>query len=568
LILRYYILRDAVLEELVSQAVKAISLVGEPSAGEWEEVEAILHCIKCTQEAVPTGDNPHLSRLFGPEVLGRLPVAGSDRVRRTALGLTGEYSTWFTTQDSSLLLGVISYVVSAFSEFSLCLYAASALKELCDANRLALASRIDAFAQLHANLSSIPDDEKTKVIQSISSVIQALPPEEAIGPIESIVSPIVARLTEALDAAVTRPEEARLVCVRQLQALSGAAKGLTSPEDPFFSFDETDSKEAFSQAKRVHIVRGEPRILHLREAIMGSVSRAMSLWSTDPEISDSLSDLIKAITALPADATLLSLSPEPLLELICLAAEQQITGVWLSLATMLIIQLDPPSPSSLKAVPNIQSHLLMDRVAQSLISSSLRNLVLLGVMESNPDVVQAFFGCMVAAAEHFAVVLLRLPSGSLAGLMQCAIRALSLQERYSLVSACRFLRVFARHTISSSDLSEQGRIVFVEHGHAIMEALLHAIGGIAPRSTIQNLAELLSLMVSKLPSECKLWMQEILFSPRFVHPRATLPAKEKFMKSALSSRSSKKTSEAAHDFALVTRGLEGTSFGYTSGLNM
>jgi len=89
LINAYYILRDAVLEELVSQAVKAISLVGEPSAGEWEEVEAILHCIKCTQEAVPTGDNPHLSRLFGPEVLGRLPVAGSDRVRRTALGLTG-----------------------------------------------------------------------------------------------------------------------------------------------------------------------------------------------------------------------------------------------------------------------------------------------------------------------------------------------------------------------------------------------------------------------------------------------------------------------------------------------
>ena len=67
-----------------------------------------------------------------------------------------------------------------------------------------------------------------------------------------------------------------------------------------------------------------------------------------------LSDLFKSITALSADATLISLPPGPLLELVCRAAQRQLTAVWLALANMLVIQLDPPATStvSLRAVPS------------------------------------------------------------------------------------------------------------------------------------------------------------------------------------------------------------------------
>lgn len=41
------------------------------------------------QEAVPMTDQPQLVRLFGPEILNRLPTTGRDRVRRTALALIG-----------------------------------------------------------------------------------------------------------------------------------------------------------------------------------------------------------------------------------------------------------------------------------------------------------------------------------------------------------------------------------------------------------------------------------------------------------------------------------------------
>ena len=69
----------------------------------------------------------------------------------------GTYATWFTTQDQpDLLVGALSYVVQALEDSSLGLPAANALKDLCDANRQALAPRIAEFAELHARLPSIP----------------------------------------------------------------------------------------------------------------------------------------------------------------------------------------------------------------------------------------------------------------------------------------------------------------------------------------------------------------------------------------------------------------------------
>jgi hypothetical protein len=34
---------------------------------------------------------PYLSRLFGPDILGRLPTSGRSRIRKTMLNVIGEY---------------------------------------------------------------------------------------------------------------------------------------------------------------------------------------------------------------------------------------------------------------------------------------------------------------------------------------------------------------------------------------------------------------------------------------------------------------------------------------------
>lgn len=97
-----------------------------------------------------------------------------------------------------------------------------------------------------------------------------------------------------------------------------------------------------------------------------------------------LSDLFKAITALPSDVTLISLPPGPLLELVCLAAQRQLTAVWLSLASMLIIQLNPPSliAPTFKAEPSPEASAIALNVLQVLLQTALGAFAQPGVMVS------------------------------------------------------------------------------------------------------------------------------------------------------------------------------------------
>jgi hypothetical protein len=97
-----------------------------------------------------------------------------------------------------------------------------------------------------------------------------------------------------------------------------------------------------------------------------------------------LSDLFKSITSLPSDATLISLPAGPLLELVCLAAQRHLTAVWLSLASMLIIQLDPPSllPLTLKSEPNPEAQRIMSTIFPVLLQTSLSSLSQPGAMDA------------------------------------------------------------------------------------------------------------------------------------------------------------------------------------------
>ncbi|THH07205.1 hypothetical protein EW145_g3549 [Phellinidium pouzarii] len=540
LINAYYILRGDMLKPYTEELAHLLN-THSPNDG-WEDIEAILHCIMSVQEAVELSQNSHLERLFGPEIISRLPMSGSNRVRRTMLSLIGAYATWFTVSvDKRLLLGALDYVAVALDEPILCLQAANALRQLCDANRAMLAKHISEFGRLHAHLPSIPDSEKAKIVQSIASVIQALPPRMEVEPVDL-------------------PEEARALAIQQMQTITGCAKGLTRASDLLFAFEEDEEMQA--EMEKLRQAREDPRMLSLRETIIQSIQGVVALWSTDATTADALNGLIIAITALPTDMTLLSLPPAPLLHIVCGAMQRHPNAVWLSLSTMLIHQLDPPSLTSLLAVPSTEAKTTVLNALPPILDACLRFLQPDGEMESNPDIVQAFFGCMEMVAQHFADLLFELPPGALEALMQCAVKTLSLQERYSLVSACKFLVYLINRTVAVESLAEQGRALMYTHGLAIMRAVLCGIAGVAPTSTAQNLVDLLVVMVTRCLDESKVWIPQVLFSDNeFIRTKASRADKEKFAKSVLASRSTKRTREAAQQFALIAKGLERSSFG-------
>jgi hypothetical protein len=99
-------------------------------------------------------------------------------------------------------------------------------------------------------------------------------------------------------------------------------------------------------------------------------------------IVQALSDLFKSITCLPHDTTLISLPAGPLLELVCFAAQRHLTAVWLSLATILISQLNPPSmvTNAPKSAPPPEVHAVVTAALPVLLQCSLGHLSQPGAM--------------------------------------------------------------------------------------------------------------------------------------------------------------------------------------------
>lgn len=86
---------------------------------------------------------------------------------------------------------------------------------------------------------------------------------------------------------------------------------------------------------------------------------------------------------------MITLPAGPLLELVCLASRRQLTAMWLSLATILIGQLNPPpsiflptNNSSVKGEPTVEAQTIVGSALPVLMECSLGMLGAPGAMEN------------------------------------------------------------------------------------------------------------------------------------------------------------------------------------------
>lgn len=99
--------------------------------------------------------------------------------------------------------------------------------------------------------------------------------------------------------------------------------------------------------------RQDLRMIKIREDVTAAIEAVANRWWADTEITSALSELVKAITATPAEESILSLLPQPLLRIIAGANRRQVTSTWLTLATIVTGQLYPTtSLENLHPVPS------------------------------------------------------------------------------------------------------------------------------------------------------------------------------------------------------------------------
>ncbi|RXK39632.1 hypothetical protein M231_03134 [Tremella mesenterica] len=539
----YYILREEMLSTLVE-----LARVQVESTATWQDIEATLHCIRYSSEAVPLGEARYLPIVFSDAILGQLanrPMVGrgEERLRLTVVCLIQAYEEWFKFHPDHLL-PILSYLVpSLTSTRIISRSAADSLKTVCDICRNKLVQHIGAFSELHGKLGELGPEEQIKVVQAITSVIQALAPPDAVGPVEGILTPICDQVENAIRASQTDATAAQPLLVHALHALTACFKGLTPSDDDIF--DLTDDDELEQKEIAVKRLRMDQRMFGLRLRIEQVVEGAVQVWNGDGEIADALSSLVKHST-LSSSETLISLSPLPLITLVTTACERSPSALWISLAGTLVMRVNsPPSALTVKKDKTVEEQVLYEMEEQErwnvvagaatrLLSVASNIVGVPGGVAEHPDVAEAWYNFSSNLSSRFPGILLRLPSTIVETYVSLGIMGLSAQERFSLKASCDFLVALLSTTRFPSPLEPISDALLQHFGPQMLRAILLSAGAEGPRSVIPNLAELLATFVTRIKGEALgVWLDQILGEPGFPDVRATNEAKIKLKQTVL-----------------------------------
>ncbi|KAJ6620516.1 hypothetical protein B0H10DRAFT_2216020 [Mycena sp. CBHHK59/15] len=444
-----------------------------------QEIEATLHRILSIHEALDLEhavSSPHLARLFAPALPARLPDAsagaspGMQHVRRTAHGARCRtYASWPT------------------------------------------------YTVLPA-LDRVPDSEKGTVLQSIARVIQALPPAEE-GADRGDGEPGSRRRRGRC-----LPEDARVACISRLEILAGVAKGLARTTGPLLSLDYAADGAGAELAREA---RAHPRTVALFEAIQ----RVADLWSEAAEVAE-----VAEVRPSPSSLMLVTIvvtyaqradhepagghdGPDAARGAAACARVPRGAAVWLTLATILVAQLNPPSfLLTLKTGPTPDAAAALAEIAHATLAAPGAP----GGMTENPDIAQEFFACMDRVAQDFACMdrvaqdfaraFYTLPAGTRDALMQCTVSARALLARRRLhfpwMSPLRAFHGYADHGAQGC-LSHRTSLYEELAAQRQLHGRVCGFAG-APRTTGPDLIALLT----RFPNECRVWIPEILCAVR------------------------------------------------------
>ncbi|TIA88062.1 hypothetical protein E3P99_02816 [Wallemia hederae] len=535
----YYVIRDALTDILFQSLTSALQSS--------EQAEAVIFAYRSIQEALPE-DSDSVLRFFDPQVIN-VVSSHSQRAQQTLLLTIDEYSPQID-HHPAVLPALLNFVVPRLSNAELATPAANALRSLCSDCKQHLVHEIGAFGELHKNLSTtVPMNERSKVIQAIVSIVNALPPAQAKEPLVAIVQPLLEIVYANLDAAIKSKESTeRENVVVALDNYLAVSKGLVSYDD-----DANDAD--------VELARNDEIVVQLRKAFVEIGMKVAAEATADTEITAIFGDIVKSLTLSPTQPTILTPHIEDLLNVAGTALSTSTpSSIWLSLSTSLInrakLVIDEHPERRDMYVSII---LQLTTTAWSTVSKVLTNE---NQMQEHPDITSTFFSLLTMLTKSLPLAFLQLDAGILEGLLTFATVALKIPERHALRSAADFVAstIFQTRNLPPVEQSIVDALL-KKFGAVMVRTSLIGVAHHAPRSQVPILGEIIFLFVVKLSAQPERWVESAVLEPLDVYAKASLQDKEKLTKTINAARTARRVKEACSEFAGICRGTQGSAFG-------
>ncbi|XP_032821906.2 importin-13 isoform X2 [Petromyzon marinus] len=174
----------------------------------------------------------------------------------------------------------------------------------------------------------------------------------------------------------------------------------------------------------------------------------------------------------------------------------------------------------------------------------------------HPDIVDSFMQLLSQALRKKPDVVVA-DNCDIKALFQCGLISLKFPEGPTVKSACGFFTELLPHCATVSAI---GQVVH-ENGRLLLQTVLEAIGGQAPRNLMDNFAEVLFCVNKHCFAYLPLWLKEAMARPDFPSSRVTHEQKDIFGQQILRERVNKrKVKEMVKEFTLLCRGLHGTEY--------
>ncbi|XP_072172945.1 importin-13-like [Diadema setosum] len=525
----YTLLKDPLLNHLFSSLTRI-----QEQESSWQHVEACLFAFRSIAEGGDYGDDQCAANLL--QLIGSINMSHV-KLASTALYMLGAYSEWLADMPEALG-SVIPVLLSGLNDAELAAPATMSLKDIasdCIPGMRPHAESILTASQQALMSSVLKSREATRLMSVIGLVLSSLPLPDIMNYLEVILTPHVQALEEVANQQPSPSGKTTILVKLAMMANLCASLDIKREDKSIIGQVEIEPKSP-SGAQET-----QPVLLILQK-ILPIVEKLLSMWISDAAIVESVCEMLKrAIRTLLDD--LQPLVPQ-LCELLCQMYNTVPQPTMLDLAQQIIILFG--SVVSLNT-PIASLFLQLSSKTLSVLPNNARE---------HTDVLEEYMTtCAQLLKKHTKIF--TLDELNLGAIFQCGLVAVTLPEHQTLKACCLFFSNF----VSQNETLPGAGEVLTQHGKTLVELMLKAISGGAPRNMVDNVADVLFSLNKHSFTKFSGWVTELMLNTSFELPRATKEQREHFGNTILRHRSNKRQVRTlVKEFSLICRGLHGTEY--------
>ncbi|XP_035698782.1 importin-13-like [Branchiostoma floridae] len=532
LVYAFNLLRDSLLNFLFAMLSTILQQDTKQQEETWQPTEGCLHAFLSIGESVDPEECSDQCILNMFNLIPKVPITHV-RLAETTLYTIGAYAEWLNSHPE-LLGGLIPLILSGFSNPDLTLSSTLTLKDVaqeCAKNMQPYANDVLSACQNALTGNVMKAKDSIRLMHAVGSLLSVLPVQDILNYLHAILGPHVQQLEASLNEQPSASSKAIVVQKLNMLSMLFSALDIRRPE----------SEEAEKRQPKPRADEPQPVLLVLQQ-VYPIVQRLVSQWIADTGVIEAVCEMFKrAVRTLQDEIAPMTTQLSELLVQVYNAIPQSAV---LDMAKQLLTLFH--SSESLAAT--MQSLFLQ-------LTSRTVSLFQQGIRE-HPDLVEGFMSLAGSMLKRCPAVLFQENSNPEA-LFQCGLMALSFPESHVVKATC----IFFAELIGQSASNPLVLQVVTQHGRMLLEVVLKAIGGDAPRSVTDNMADILMALNKNCFQQTCTWMGEVMKVEGFPSQLVNAQQKEQFARNVLKERVNKrKMKETVKDFSLLCRGLYGTEY--------